>query len=243
MSSKTCDHIIGFQYGHQYESFSGDIVMLSELKEYLKDLTNSDEIYSCDFCPNCGVALKSVIEKETLKIQEEQRAKEIREKKEKEEREKRFQEKFNSIMDLTKLNKLDMDKCYFVSFDNLSKYDKRDMIISGTPQSIGRTIASALQGKPLPDNFKFNKVVICPTVSEFYQACQNDNWELSEHKQSVSKIQENRKVTLDYSKEGIVYSTSFHLEEPDCKDYDRGSIVSFVEHFKIPLQLEAIKLK
>ena len=61
-----CDHVIAFKYGEAYGTDSGYAISLTDLKnnlKYYQAKLNSDDTYTCSFCPNCGMQLDQIIDK------------------------------------------------------------------------------------------------------------------------------------------------------------------------------------
>lgn len=243
MSKNECDHTIAFEYGEEYGANSGNAIYLSDLKydlSYEKKL-KTDDLYSCNYCPDCGIQLESIIEKTIKDTKEERRKRDEKEKRERKKKEKAFNDKVQNIKEKTKLNTLEENKNYYVSFASINEYDTRDYVLTGTPEHIARNITHHLKGKELPLGFKFKKVVLCPSKEEFNEACKEAGWNINER--DVSKLNDKGyQENLDYTEEGMVYTSSFHIDDKSDKSYDRFSIVYLIDNYDINLTLNEIEL-
>lgn len=242
MTKKYCDHTIAFQYGEEYGCFSGNYITLSNLTgffHYYEKKIKSDSTYFCNYCPDCGKKLDKIIEKAIVETKEVIKQRKKKERLENEKKEKIFLEKVQVMMNKTKLSQLDYNQSYFILFKSFSQYEKRDTIMTGTPDYLARNLVHHLRGQELPDDFSFKKVVVCPSKEEFNRACKKAGWKIEGR--VVTKIENERKTVLDYT-EGMTYVHSFPLDDESDKNYDRGSVVDITIHYNLPMELKEIKL-
>ena len=236
-----CDHTIGFEYGEEYGSSSGNIINLSDLKfdlSYAKKLNNEDDIQKCKFCPDCSIELAPIIEstikKRKSEIKKSQKEKEAKKRKDNA----LFNKKKTVVAKQTKLDTLDQDKSYYVSF-KVIKYGKdANVVLTGNPDHIATNIIHYFRGE-VKEDIRLTKIVECISEDEFIQSFKNEGWEvtqpiykyLDKEKQmpNATKTIEGKTIQLYYSYEGgMVYSTYSYSDRDNT--YGQDSIISIIKH-------------
>jgi hypothetical protein len=238
-----CNHTIAFEYGEEYGSSTGSIISLSYLESdpnYLKN--NVNNIQECNFCPHCGEKLEALIKKTIKKSKS-------RIKKEKEEKERKlkakkeaFAKKVSDFSERLKFNKLTEDASYHVIFFN----DGNKRITIGQPDFLARSIINdfEIRGRKVPDHFKVDKIIKCPTFEVFQESCEKMGWERKK-RAMVKKTSKYTTTELEYHyNDGIVYVTEIY-EDSDGdinKSYDRASVITICHEYSIDIDIEVIDL-
>ncbi len=140
---KDCNHTIGFKYGEEYGSSSGEIIDLESLNfspiSYIDTIKEEGELFN--FCPDCGAELAPLIKVKLKNLKAKKTREKNKKEKEKAQKDKIFNNHLEKMANYTGLNTLKDNLTYYIKIQSLSP-DPRNVVISGKKESVLKTITS-----------------------------------------------------------------------------------------------------
>ena len=235
---KDCDHVLGFLYGEEYGSFCGSIVELSDLRDLslLKKLKSEHGEYF-NFCPNCGVELKSLVEEKIKQVKKEETLLKKKNQKDKEKKEKAFNLRKNKYKSHFNFNELDSTKIYHISINSKNDYDTNNIIMTGNIDHLAKSL-SQYYGHDPKSEYYLNEIFECPSLHQFEKACLENNWEGSLN--FFRKKIKDKNVTLDLTKEGVCYLSITDINGKN--NYRRLSVITAIQELDLKINLKKIDI-